>query len=44
VDANDVQQIEDAVAWGEKNKSRIVIQRRRDSWRVTELLVKNTCP
>jgi hypothetical protein len=44
VDADNVQQIEDAIAWGEKNKISIVILGGRDAWRVTELLVKKHVP
>jgi imidazolonepropionase-like amidohydrolase len=43
-EANDVQQIEDAIAWGEKNKISVIIQGGRDAWRVTELLVKKHVP
>jgi imidazolonepropionase-like amidohydrolase len=43
-EANDVQQIEDAIAWGEKQKIPVIIQGGRDAWRVTELLVKKHVP
>ena len=43
-EANDVQQIEDAIAWGEKNKIPVIIQGGRDAWRVTELLVRKHVP
>ena len=42
VRANDVQQIQSAVAWAEQEKLHLIVLGGEDAWRVTDLLKKNS--
>jgi imidazolonepropionase-like amidohydrolase len=44
VHADDVRQIEAAVAWAERNECRIVLAGGRDAWRVADLLARHDVP
>ena len=44
VEADDIRQIKDVVAWAEKEKIPVIIAGGRDAWRVAELLVKKHVP
>ena len=44
VHANDVRQIESAVRWADRHDIKITIVGGRDSWRISELLVKYNIP